>query len=209
MTPLKMTCYSCLSQYLPTTHRLPRGSSALLCAAQHAMERSLVWDFFFEIVSALSPTDAPLWVSKPPTRINVTEGSDLLVKAAATANPGPISAALLPVHQSLTKLAMFGVFRRWYHVLPSLVLSIVFSSLVLGSVCSRISHPWLARFLKYLMKQDKFFLHNLQGHYSVSIEVGIPQTKIQIEDPEGNVRTCYSYVRVLLVNWHQHEAGKQ
>ncbi|KAK8397705.1 hypothetical protein O3P69_004470 [Scylla paramamosain] len=33
---------------------------------------------------------APLWVSKPPTRINVTEGSDLLVKAAAMANPGPI-----------------------------------------------------------------------------------------------------------------------
>ncbi|MPC38804.1 hypothetical protein E2C01_032320 [Portunus trituberculatus] len=33
---------------------------------------------------------APLWVTKPPTRINVTEGSDLLVKAVALANPGPV-----------------------------------------------------------------------------------------------------------------------
>ncbi|MPC38074.1 hypothetical protein E2C01_031575 [Portunus trituberculatus] len=49
-----------------------------------------------------------------------------------------------------------------------------------------------SRVLKYLMKQDKFFLHNLGRHYGVSIEVGTPQRKIQIEGPKGNVRTCYS-----------------
>ena len=66
-----------------------------------------------------------------------------------------------------------------------------------------------ARFLKYLMKQDEFFLRNLEGHFGVSIEVGTPKTKIHIRGPRCDVRSCYEHVRELLIDWHQNKDGKQ
>ena len=54
-----------------------------------------------------------------------------------------------------------------------------------------------ARFLKYLMKQAEFFLRNLGNHNGVSIEVGTPHTKLQIQGQKVNARAYYECVKVV------------
>ena len=66
-----------------------------------------------------------------------------------------------------------------------------------------------ARFLSHLKRQDQFFLQKVGTQCGVSITVGTPRTKLHLQGPKGNVQACYARVKVLLVRWHQRQAGGQ
>ena len=60
-------------------------------------------------------------------------------------------------------------------------------------------------FLGHLMAQEEFFLHYLRGHYGVSIMAAVPNKRLHVKGPKSSVMACHTYVKEMLVRWHQRQ----